>query len=793
MAFDAHANFAYTTVTVAPSPAASGTSLTVSDGTVFPATPFNATIWPTAAFPLKSNAEIVRVTNIVGNVLTIIRTQEGSSARTILVGDQIAETITSKALTDIENAIPSTAGLLSNINLSAGTTSNNLSAATFADSNGISFGLSGSVITGTVATNYQSSGAYLTTAMASNRGTDFVQATAAFAGTSASGTINSTGISVSIGPYLTTAMQSNAATISNVKLSGGTLSSLRSDLTFGDSNGISFGLNTNGVLTGTVATNYQSSGAYLTTAALSQDSSKYAGTSSGTQTTSGTNVVMTINTAGLNLGVPAFLTTAALSGDTSKYAGVSSGTQTTSGTNVVMTHNTAGLNLGVPAFITTAALSGDTSKYAGLGTSVATVAGTDVAIAVNTAGVTVSYPKYITTAALSGDTSKYAGVNGSVATTAGTDLALTLNTSGATIGYPKWITTAMLSNAATISNINVSAGAASANLSNFVLSNSNNISFGLNGSTITATVPSVSVISFSAGTSSQTFGSLVFSNSNGISFGLNGSTVTAQNLFLSYLNIAGTHYGNTVTSSFINSVSYMVPFVVPQNLSVGSVRLYEVGSQAASSTQGLVNGSTLSMSGQTTHNFVFYSRGVGASSMSLQFVTSTQIVDQVSMNVQNAAGANSSQLSYTYRFSLGNTSFTKDYSSTAQSYNFHTSHVTDLTGTKQVDYPCGISLSAGQWFLGYGRSTTFATQNAAISVATRLNISYDSQFILSQNTLGAIGTLGGATNSSVAFAQLGLGSFSTGGAAGTTNSLNISVISSGASNQIPVFQLVRIA
>src|SRR6266850_2128392 len=54
-------------------------------------------------------------------------------------------------------------------------------------------------------------GNYITTAMASNRGTDFVQATAAFAGTSASGTINSTGISVSIGPYITTARASTDA------------------------------------------------------------------------------------------------------------------------------------------------------------------------------------------------------------------------------------------------------------------------------------------------------------------------------------------------------------------------------------------------------------------------------------------------------------------------------------------------------------------------------------------------------------------------------------------------------
>ena len=92
-------------------------------------------------------------------------------------------------------------------------------------------------------------GPYLTTAMASNRGSDFVAATAAFAGTSASGTIASNGISVSIGPYITTAMLSNAATISNIKVSAGTLSANRSDITFANSNNVTFGLNTNGVIT----------------------------------------------------------------------------------------------------------------------------------------------------------------------------------------------------------------------------------------------------------------------------------------------------------------------------------------------------------------------------------------------------------------------------------------------------------------------------------------------------------------------------------------------------------------
>lgn len=101
---DAHKNFAYSTVATAPSPALSGTSLVVAagEGALFPAVPFNMTIWPVDEAPLSTNAEIVRVTNISTDTLTITRAQEGTAARTVVVGDQVANTITVKVLTDIE-------------------------------------------------------------------------------------------------------------------------------------------------------------------------------------------------------------------------------------------------------------------------------------------------------------------------------------------------------------------------------------------------------------------------------------------------------------------------------------------------------------------------------------------------------------------------------------------------------------------------------------------------------------------------------------------------------------------
>lgn len=72
-------------------------------GALFPTPPFNATVWPTAAQPLSTTAEIVRVTGVSTDTLRIVRAQESSSARSIIVGDQIAATVTAKTLTDVES------------------------------------------------------------------------------------------------------------------------------------------------------------------------------------------------------------------------------------------------------------------------------------------------------------------------------------------------------------------------------------------------------------------------------------------------------------------------------------------------------------------------------------------------------------------------------------------------------------------------------------------------------------------------------------------------------------------
>jgi hypothetical protein len=100
---DALKNFAVSLVATAPSPATSGTSLVVTagQGSYFPATPFDATIWPSGVQPTNTNAEIVRVTNVSTDTFTITRAQYGTTAQSIAVGYQIAQTVDANLLNQL--------------------------------------------------------------------------------------------------------------------------------------------------------------------------------------------------------------------------------------------------------------------------------------------------------------------------------------------------------------------------------------------------------------------------------------------------------------------------------------------------------------------------------------------------------------------------------------------------------------------------------------------------------------------------------------------------------------------
>lgn len=95
-------NLAVSTVATAPSPATSGTSLAVETGhgTRFPDPAvdgaFPVTLWPAGTTPDPGNAEIALCTARSGDTLTITRAQEGTSARTVVTGDQMMLAVTAE-------------------------------------------------------------------------------------------------------------------------------------------------------------------------------------------------------------------------------------------------------------------------------------------------------------------------------------------------------------------------------------------------------------------------------------------------------------------------------------------------------------------------------------------------------------------------------------------------------------------------------------------------------------------------------------------------------------------------
>lgn len=283
----------------------------------------------------------------------------------------------------------------------------------------------------------------------------------------------------------------------SINLSAGTTSNNMSAVTFGNGGGVSFGLN------GSVVTAVAPAGAGL--AAVYDGANSI---SSGTiRFTNANGISFTINGQTISGSVQTnYLTTAALSNHSHgvSFTSGSVGFQTLSFTN----SNGISFNSGTQGiFASHNALTTARASTDGVGLATAQ---TNVTWTVNSAGLSLN-------------AGGYAGTGFTSTTTAGTDVKGTHNTAGLSIAVPNFLTTAMASNAATISNIRVSAGTSSTNLSALTFDNAGGITFGMNGSVITAQAPAgaPSPVNFSAGTTSNNLASVIFANGNGVSFGLN--------------------------------------------------------------------------------------------------------------------------------------------------------------------------------------------------------------------------------------------------------------------------------
>lgn len=273
-------------------------------------------------------------------------------------------------------------------------------------------------------------------------------------------------------------ISANTAAAANLSVSAGTTTGAFGGLTFSNSNNVSFGLN---------------NGSITASASYSQSTQPV-----GVSGSNGSFAFSTLTMGNLN-GISHYTSNGSLvaSYNSTQFGGTGT---TFSGTNVSgsITLNSAGLNLALSG---AAAGGASTGGIYAVGNTTAQSSSSTYAnssLNLSLAGI------------LSGGWSSNTFVISAPGTTGLTQLSAGMSTGGNTVG-----TTGLASAQLVL------AGGANITLSGSTNGGSMTIS-------ISAPSPTGGAVNFSAGTTSSNLASVVFSNSNGVSFGLNGGTITAS-------------------------------------------------------------------------------------------------------------------------------------------------------------------------------------------------------------------------------------------------------------------------
>jgi trimeric autotransporter adhesin len=448
-----------------------------------------------------------------------------------------------------------TGGGLASINYSASGTSTSTGTLVFGNTNGVSFSIRNNSLVATVATNYAASvhthSQYLTTAMQSASSSVFAKtgfSSITTVGTAIVATLNTNGLSAGIPQFLTTGMPYQSST----RFIGLNTAQTNVDWTV-NSSGISINAlryaRTGATITTTsgslMAATLNTSGLYLAVPAY-LTSGAGGGTNFTTVTRSGSLMSGTMNTSGLTLAVPAFLTTGLGTSDIGDVQFVDSlGSNLTWGSstsgNTTYIFGTAGGDTagGIGSFYLSGNTLGNTTAS---GTAIQLYAGNNISISgINNSVIRLDVPDnagslYFTDGSgvsfgIISDTNSNTTVSGSVATgsvyfdnAAGSNFTWGSSTSA----NSTWIYGTAGGGTGGAGALSVSASGSSGTFNAISFLNTNNVSFGMSGNTITASVSPVVNMSISAFGSNGTYNALSFGNGGNISFGLSGSTLTGS-------------------------------------------------------------------------------------------------------------------------------------------------------------------------------------------------------------------------------------------------------------------------
>lgn len=441
--------------------------------------------------------------------------------------------------------VPSTAGLISAINFSAGTTSNNLTAITFSNSNGLAFGLNGSVVTGSYTTPVQTVQPGIQSIQVSN--TTYTTGNVIFS--------NANGVSFgsSAGGAITASYTVPNVTNSSWTVSDNATSGTVARLAFTNLNGVTLSLSTGAAGLHTIVGSHNAltsqsnqnvtaanGGFAFQTLSFSNVNGFSFGTSAGSAIT-GSYTVPTQTNQNISLfalGNTTQNSSTVLNASNLSFNAIGS---------LTVGYSAGSIQFSAPNAITTARASTD-------------------AIGLNTAQTNVTWT--VNSSGISFNAGGYAGTG-----TSATNASVTLNSNGLAISVAS----------AVASPVNFSAGTTSNNLGSVVFSNLNGVSFGLNGSTITASVsPSgAGGVNIAASNTTFTAGTVVMSAQSGaITISSGAQSVMFQVPATSLLSATGkvsiSTNGSTISIGAPNDYTYGY-FDILTNIPIGPLALMSTG------------------------------------------------------------------------------------------------------------------------------------------------------------------------------------------------------------------------
>ena len=287
-------------------------------------------------------------------------------------------------------------------------------------------------------------------------------------------TQNTAGLSMAWPPFLTTA----AAAQTVQTQAAGSIAGIGYTSTTQGGSTVGATLNTNG---------FSAAWPLFITTYANDLTSGRAGTGFTSTTTAGTAVTAALGTNGLSMAVPNYLTTY-INDLTSGRAGTGFTSTSTAGVAITAALGTNGLSMAVPNYITTY-VNDLTSGRAGTGFTSTTTAGTAITAALGTNGLNMAVPNYLTTYAAQTTQTQAAGNiagNGYTSTTqAGTTVGLTQGTNGLSVAWPPFITAATGGGGG---GIGLAVAGSTLSDGTALFSNANGVTFGMNGSTVTASI-----------------------------------------------------------------------------------------------------------------------------------------------------------------------------------------------------------------------------------------------------------------------------------------------------------------